>query len=82
MIGCYRVVRPLLWLLDPERAHRASIAALNTPGVRALVRARAAADNTASIALLTRLGYVEVGRDRGYANARGEEIEEIAFVLR
>jgi dihydroorotate dehydrogenase len=45
MTGCYRVVRPLLWLLDPERAHRASIAALNTPGVRALVRARAAADD-------------------------------------
>jgi dihydroorotate dehydrogenase len=35
----------LLWLLDPERAHRASIAALNTPGVRALVLGRAAADD-------------------------------------
>jgi RimJ/RimL family protein N-acetyltransferase len=46
------------------------------------VRARAAADNAASVALLTRLGFVEVGRDRGYANARGEEIEEIEFVLR
>ncbi|GAA1059805.1 GNAT family N-acetyltransferase [Agromyces bracchium] len=46
------------------------------------VRARAAADNAASVAVLAKLGFVEVGRDRDYANARGEEIEEIEFVLR
>jgi RimJ/RimL family protein N-acetyltransferase len=46
------------------------------------LRARAAADNTASVAMLTRLGFVEVGRGRDYANARGEEIEEIEFILR
>ncbi|HEU4756990.1 MAG TPA: GNAT family N-acetyltransferase [Agromyces sp.] len=46
------------------------------------VRARAAADNAASVAVLVKLGFVEVARDRGYANARGEEIEEIEFVLR
>jgi RimJ/RimL family protein N-acetyltransferase len=46
------------------------------------VRARAAADNAASVAVLRKLGFVEVGRDRDYANARGEEIEEIEFVLR
>lgn len=46
------------------------------------IRARAAADNAASVAVLRKLGFVEVGRDRDYANARGEEIEEIEFVLR
>lgn len=46
------------------------------------VRARAAADNAASVAVLRKLGFVEIGRDRDYANARGEEIEEIEFVLR
>ncbi|UIP58288.1 GNAT family N-acetyltransferase [Agromyces marinus] len=46
------------------------------------LRARAAADNAASVAVLGKLGFVEVGRDRDYANARGEEIEEIEFVLR
>ncbi|MGR0319984.1 GNAT family N-acetyltransferase [Agromyces sp. ZXT2-3] len=46
------------------------------------VRARAAADNAASVTVLAKLGFVEVGRDRDYANARGEEIEEIVFVLR
>lgn len=46
------------------------------------LRARAAADNAASVALLGKLGFIEVGRDRGFANARGEEIEEIEFVLR
>ncbi|WP_353828907.1 GNAT family N-acetyltransferase [Agromyces sp. SYSU T0242] len=46
------------------------------------VRAHAAADNAASIAVLGKLGFVEVGRDRGYANARGAEIEEIVLELR
>ena len=43
------------------------------------VRARAAADDAASAALLPRLGFVEGGRARGDAAARGGEIE---FVLR
>ncbi|MBM7504437.1 GNAT family N-acetyltransferase [Agromyces aurantiacus] len=46
------------------------------------VRARAAADNAASVAVLGKLGFVEVGRDRGYANARRAEIDEIEFELR
>ncbi|MGR2753799.1 GNAT family N-acetyltransferase [Agromyces arachidis] len=46
------------------------------------LRARAAADNAGSIAVLRKLGFVEVGRDRGFAEARREEIEEIEFVLR
>ncbi|GAA2039185.1 GNAT family N-acetyltransferase [Agromyces tropicus] len=46
------------------------------------VRAHAAADNAASIAVLGKLGFVEVGRDRGYANARGAEIDEVVLELR
>lgn len=39
--------------------------------------ARAAADNSASIRVLAKCGFVPVGRDRGFAEARGEEIEEV-----
>ena len=46
------------------------------------IRARAAADNAASVAVLGKLGFVEVARDRGYANARGREIDEIVLELR
>ncbi|RXZ44349.1 N-acetyltransferase [Agromyces binzhouensis] len=46
------------------------------------VRARAAADNAASIAVLDKLGFVEVGRDRAYADARGAEIDEVVLELR
>ncbi|MFC9917884.1 GNAT family N-acetyltransferase [Agromyces binzhouensis] len=46
------------------------------------VRARAAADNSASIAVLDKLGFVEVGRDRAYADARGAEIDEVVLELR
>ncbi|MGR0220455.1 GNAT family N-acetyltransferase [Agromyces sp. ZXT2-6] len=46
------------------------------------VRARAAADNAASVSVLGKLGFVEVGRHRDVAKARGEEIEEIEFELR
>lgn len=46
------------------------------------LRARAAADNAASVAVLGRLGFVEVGRTRDHANARAEQIEEIEFELR
>ena len=46
------------------------------------VRARAAADDEASVALLTRLGFVQVDRGRDEASGRGGQIEEIEFVLR
>ncbi len=46
------------------------------------IRARAAADNAASVAVLGKLGFVEVARDRGFANARGQEIDEVVLELR
>jgi RimJ/RimL family protein N-acetyltransferase len=42
--------------------------------------ARAAKDNAASVRVLGKCGFVVVGEDRGYANARGAEIDE--YVLR
>ncbi len=43
---------------------------------------RAAADNKPSIRVLEKCGFVEVARERGFANARGEEIEEVVMRLR
>ena len=42
--------------------------------------ARAAADNGASLRVLEKCGFVPVARQRGFSNARGEEIDE--FVLK
>jgi RimJ/RimL family protein N-acetyltransferase len=44
------------------------------------IYARAAKDNPASLRVLEKCGFAVVGEDRGFANARGAEIEE--FVLR
>jgi len=44
--------------------------------------ARAAADNAASLRVLARCGFVELRRERGFANARGAEIDELVLVLR
>jgi RimJ/RimL family protein N-acetyltransferase len=44
--------------------------------------ARAARDNIASIRVLEKCGFILIGRDRGLANARGEEIEEVVLELR
>lgn len=44
--------------------------------------ARAAADNMASIRVLEKCGFVRIGRDRGFANARGAEIDEAVLELR
>jgi RimJ/RimL family protein N-acetyltransferase len=44
--------------------------------------ARAARDNFASIRVLEKCGFILIGRDRGLANARGEEIEEVVLELR
>lgn len=41
------------------------------------LHARAAADNTASIHVLEKCGFVLVGHERGFANARGAEIDEV-----
>jgi RimJ/RimL family protein N-acetyltransferase len=45
------------------------------------VRARAAADNGGSIRVLEKCGFVVTGGDRGFANARGEEIDEVVLTL-
>lgn len=42
--------------------------------------ARVAKDNLASLRVLQKCGYAICGEDRGYANARGTEVEE--FILR
>jgi RimJ/RimL family protein N-acetyltransferase len=42
--------------------------------------ARAAKDNLASLRVLEKCGFVRIGEGKGFANARGEEIEE--FILR
>lgn len=44
--------------------------------------ARAAADNNASIRVLEKCGFIPIGRDKGFAEARGEEIEEVVLELR
>ena len=41
--------------------------------------ARAAKDNAGSLRVLQKCGFTIIGEDKGYANGRGEEIEE--FVL-
>jgi RimJ/RimL family protein N-acetyltransferase len=43
--------------------------------------ARAAKDNVASIRVLQKCGFTISGHDKGYANARGEEIEEVIMEL-
>ena len=43
------------------------------------VYARAAADNIASRRVLEKCGFTVVGQERGFANARGEEIDELVF---
>jgi RimJ/RimL family protein N-acetyltransferase len=42
---------------------------------------RAAFDNFGSIAVLEKCGFEKIGTDKGFANARGKEIEEIIFKL-
>ena len=43
--------------------------------------ARAAADNAASLRVLEKCGFRESARARGYAEARGEEIDEVVLRL-
>ena len=45
------------------------------------LHARAAADNAASIRVLTHCGFVACGTDRGFAPARGAEIDEVLLRL-
>ena len=43
--------------------------------------ARAASANSRSIAVMTKNGFVETGRETSFAEAAGAEIEETIFVL-
>ena len=43
--------------------------------------ARVAADNPASRRVLEKCGFLVSGHDRGFANARGEEIDELVLTL-
>lgn len=44
--------------------------------------ARAAGDNAASRQVLEKCGFVLVRQERGFANARGEEIDEVIMMLK
>jgi RimJ/RimL family protein N-acetyltransferase len=45
------------------------------------LQARAAADNSASIRVLEKCGFVLTRSERGFANARGEVIDEVVLTL-
>lgn len=45
------------------------------------LRGRAAADNEASLRVMEKCGFVRIGHDRGYANARRAEIDEVLLEL-
>ncbi|MCH8824516.1 MAG: GNAT family N-acetyltransferase [Planctomycetes bacterium] len=45
------------------------------------IYARAAKDNTASLRVLEKCGFTIDGEEKGYANARGQEIEEYILKL-
>jgi RimJ/RimL family protein N-acetyltransferase len=61
-------------------ATRALAAFLEELPVRPLY-AQAAADNAASIRVLQKCGFEITGRERDFANARGQEIEEVILIL-
>ena len=44
--------------------------------------ARAAKDNIASLRVLEKCGFMIAGYERGFANARGEEVDEVVLDLR
>jgi RimJ/RimL family protein N-acetyltransferase len=45
------------------------------------LHARVAADNAASLRVLEKCGFTRCSRDRGFANARGAEIDELVLRL-
>jgi RimJ/RimL family protein N-acetyltransferase len=45
------------------------------------VYARVATDNAASLRVLEKCGFVRIGTNRDFANARGQEIEEVLLQL-
>jgi RimJ/RimL family protein N-acetyltransferase len=61
--------------LATQALHRMLLLVLDRP-----IFARAAADNTGSIRVLQKCGFKIIGRNKDYANGRGEDTEE--FILR
>jgi RimJ/RimL family protein N-acetyltransferase len=61
-------------------ATRALVALLEIDTERPLF-GRAAAANAASVRVLERAGFVEIGRDTGFANGVGAEVEEVILRL-
>ncbi|MFH7599018.1 GNAT family N-acetyltransferase [Streptomyces racemochromogenes] len=45
------------------------------------LHARTAADNAGSLRVLEKCGFVVTGHERGFAHARGEEIDELLLTL-
>jgi ribosomal-protein-alanine N-acetyltransferase len=45
------------------------------------MNARVAFDNIGSQRVLEKCGFIKTGADRGFANARGKEIEEFIYIL-
>lgn len=45
------------------------------------IYARAAKDNPASLRVLEKCGFKITGEDKGFANARGQEVEEFTLML-
>jgi RimJ/RimL family protein N-acetyltransferase len=45
------------------------------------IYARAAKDNLGSLRVLEKCGFIVTGEDKGFANARGAEIEELVLTL-
>ncbi|MGW1891773.1 GNAT family N-acetyltransferase [Streptomyces sp. NPDC002004] len=70
-----------------DRAHwgrgiaTAALRALLTEVPERPLQARAAADNAGSLRVLEHCGFLPTERTRGYANARGEDIDEVVLVL-
>ena len=46
------------------------------------IYARTAKDNTGSQRVLEKCGFIKIGEDKGFANARGQEIEELLLELK
>ncbi|QBD75510.1 N-acetyltransferase [Ktedonosporobacter rubrisoli] len=71
------------WLGKPYWGKGIASAALAILLKRIAVRpvyGRAIKDNLASLRVLEKAGFVRIGEDRGFANARNQEVEE--FILR
>jgi RimJ/RimL family protein N-acetyltransferase len=86
-VSCY-VERPgepevTYWLGKPYWGKGIATAALGALLTQVAVRpiyARAAKDNRASLRVLEKCGFTIIGEGRGFANARGTEVEE--YLLR